>query len=66
MWYHVTNEPIGGDSVENKQFKVRMPEEFHNELKVFCVKNNISMQEFTIQAIEEKIGIKRPSYERAV
>ncbi len=52
--------------MENKQFKVRMPENFHNELKVFCVKNNISMQEFTIQAIEEKIGIKRPSYEQAV
>lgn len=52
--------------MENKQFKFRMPENFHNDLKTYCAKNQISMQEFAIQAIQEKIGSKRPSYEQAV
>ena len=37
-----------------KQLKLRLTEEFHNELKLFCVKNNISMQDFVTKALEEK------------
>lgn len=37
-----------------KSFPLRLPEEFHKELKIYCVEKGISMQDFIIKAVEEK------------
>lgn len=37
-----------------KNFPVRMDEDEHKDLKIFCVAHGISMQEFVTEAIREK------------
>lgn len=37
-----------------KSFPLRLSEDFHRELKIYCVEKGISMQDFIIKAVEEK------------
>jgi predicted HicB family RNase H-like nuclease len=41
-----------------KSFPLRLSEELHKELKLYCVEKGISMQEFILKAIEEKASEK--------
>lgn len=52
--------------MDNTQFKVRIPRELHKDLKVYCAKNDITMQEFAIRAVQEKISQHKDSYSKAV
>ena len=48
----VTN---GRTDLEN--FNTRLIPEIHTEMKVFCAKNRIKIQDFINDAIKEKLGI---------
>lgn len=37
-----------------KSFPIRLSEDLHKELKIYCVEKGISMQEFILDAIEKK------------
>lgn len=37
-----------------KSFPLRLTEDLHKELKLYCVEKGISMQDFILRAIEEK------------
>jgi predicted HicB family RNase H-like nuclease len=37
-----------------KSFPLRLSEEMHKELKLYCVEKGISMQDFIMKAIEER------------
>lgn len=37
-----------------KSFPLRLSEDMHKELKLYCVEKGISMQDFIMRAIEEK------------
>lgn len=37
-----------------KSFPLRLSEDLHKELKLYCVEKGISMQDFILKAIEEK------------
>lgn len=52
--------------MENTQFKVRIPRELHKDLKVYCAKNEITMQEFAIRAVQEEIKRQNDTYSKAV
>ncbi|NBI43938.1 hypothetical protein GVX76_10800 [[Haemophilus] felis] len=41
-------------TTKKKQLIVRVEEDFYTELKLFCVKNNTSIQDFVLNAIQEK------------
>lgn len=41
-----------------KTFPLRLSEEFHKELKLYCVEKGISMQEFILRATEDKADQK--------
>lgn len=41
---------------EIKRFTVLMPKSQHSELKAFCAKNGISLKDFVIEAIKEKMS----------
>lgn len=38
-----------------KRFTVLMPESLHQELKVFCVQRGVSLKDFVVEAVEEKM-----------
>ena len=40
---------------ETKNINARIPKELAKKLKVWCAKNDITIQTFLIQAIDEKI-----------
>ncbi len=52
--------------MDNTQFKVRIPRELHKDLKVYCAKNDITMQEFAIRAVQEEIKRQNDTYSKAV
>jgi predicted HicB family RNase H-like nuclease len=37
-----------------KSFPLRLSEDLHKELKLYCVEKGISMQDFILRAVEEK------------
>lgn len=37
-----------------KSFPLRLSEDLHKELKLYCVEKGISMQDFILKAIEEQ------------
>ena len=39
-----------------KTFLLRLPEDLHKELKLFCVEKGISMQDFIMKAIDEQVN----------
>lgn len=41
-----------------KSFPLRLPENLHKELKLYCVEKGISMQDFIMKAVEEKADQK--------
>lgn len=41
-----------------KSFPLRLSEDLHKELKLYCVEKGISMQDFILRAIEEKADQK--------
>jgi predicted HicB family RNase H-like nuclease len=41
-----------------KSYPLRLSEELHKELKLYCVEKGISMQDFILGAIEEKADKK--------
>lgn len=40
--------------MKTKPFLLRLPDDFHLELKLYCVEKGITMQEFIMKATEEK------------
>jgi predicted HicB family RNase H-like nuclease len=38
------------------QLATRIPKVLHRELKLHCVKNDVSVMEFVVRALEEKLG----------
>lgn len=52
--------------MENKQkpFLLRLPDDMHKELKLYCVEKGISMQDFIMNAVDEKAKQKVYSPER--
>jgi predicted HicB family RNase H-like nuclease len=40
------------------QLATRIPKELHRRLKLHCVTNDIMVQDFVVEAIEEKLGRK--------
>jgi predicted HicB family RNase H-like nuclease len=46
------------------QLATRIPKELHRRLKLHCVTNEIAVQDFVVEAIEEKLGRKRGSKEK--
>ena len=40
------------------QLATRIPKELHRRLKLHCVTNDIMIQDFVVEAIEEKLGRK--------
>ena len=44
------------------QLATRIPKDLHRRLKLHCVTNDIMVQDFVVEAIEEKLGRKvRPT-----
>jgi len=43
------------------QLATRIPKELHRRLKLHCVTNDISVMDFLVKAIEEKLGRKTRS-----
>ncbi len=41
-----------------RQLATRIPKELHRRLKLHCVTNDISVMDFLVKAIEEKLGRK--------
>jgi len=50
-WMAKTDEPIA-------QLAARIPKELHRRLKLHCVTHEIAVQDFVVEAIEEKLGRK--------
>ena len=40
------------------QLATRIPKDLHRRLKLYCVTHEIAVQDFVVQAIEEKLGRK--------
>jgi len=40
------------------QLATRIPKELHRRLKLHCVTHEIAVQDFVVEAIEEKLGRK--------
>ena len=40
------------------QLATRIPKDLHRRLKLHCVMNDIMVQDFVVEAIEEKLGGK--------
>ena len=38
------------------QLATRIPKDLHRRLKVYCVTHEIAVQDFVVEAIEEKLG----------
>ncbi len=47
------------------QLATRIPKELHRRLKLHCVTHDIAVQDFVVEAIEEKLGRKRAPRKRA-
>ena len=48
------------------QLATRIPKELHRRLKLHCVTREIAVQDFVVEAIEEKLGRKaRPKKGKA-
>jgi len=47
------------------QLATRIPKELHRRLKLYCVTHDIAVQDFVVEAIEEKLGRKRAPRKRA-
>ena len=43
------------------QLATRIPKELHRRLKLHCVTNDIMVQDFVVEAIQEKLGRKSAS-----
>ena len=40
------------------QLATRIPKDLHRRLKLYCVTHDIAVQDFVVEAIEEKLGRK--------
>ena len=40
------------------QLATRVPKNLHHRLKLYCVTHEIAVQDFVVEAIEEKLGRK--------
>ena len=47
------------------QLATRIPKELHRRLKLHCVTKDIAVQDFVVEAIEEKLGRKTRLKKRA-
>jgi predicted HicB family RNase H-like nuclease len=47
-----------------KPFLLRLPDDLHKELKLYCVEKGISMQDFIMKAVDEQANKKVFSQER--
>ena len=46
------------------QLATRIPKDLHRRLKLHCVTHEIAVQDFVVEAIEEKLGRKRAPKKR--
>jgi len=51
--------PKKNPDVETKNLNARIPKDLAKKLKVFCVQNDITIQDFLIVAIREKLKGKK-------
>ena len=49
---------------KQKPFLLRLPDELHKELKLYCVEKGISMQDFIMSAVDDKAQQKVLTPER--
>ena len=47
------------------QLATRIPKDLHHRLKLHCVTREIAVQDFVVQAIEQKLGRKARPKKRA-
>ena len=47
------------------QLATRIPKDLHRRLKLHCVTHEIAVQDFVVEAIEEKLGRKARPKKRA-
>ena len=48
------------------QLATRIPKDLHHRLKLHCVTREIAVQDFVVQAIEQKLGRKARPKKRAI
>jgi predicted HicB family RNase H-like nuclease len=41
-----------------KSFLLRLPDDLHKELKLYCVEKGVSMQDFIMRAVDEQANKK--------
>ncbi|HZP41040.1 MAG TPA: hypothetical protein VFD84_05975 [Candidatus Binatia bacterium] len=46
------------------QLATRIPKQLHRELKLFCVKSDVSVMDFVVSALEDKLQRESRSRER--
>jgi hypothetical protein len=49
-----------------KKVSIFLPEDLHRQLKMKCAGEDTSIQEFALQAIQERLGASRSGQEQAV
>ena len=47
--------PEKGKAEESKNLNARIPKELAKRLKIFCVQNEMTIQDFIVKAIQEKL-----------
>ena len=58
MWYNniITK---GKEVLSLKYLKIRVDEKLHKSLKIYCIKEDITLQDFVLNAIIQKIEIEK-------
>lgn len=51
--------------MKEKTFLLRLPEELHKEIKMYCVERGISMQDFIIAAVNDRVEKQINAIERS-
>ena len=46
------------------QLATRIPKQLHRELKLYCVKSDVSVMDFVVSALQDKLGREARGRER--
>ncbi len=46
------------------QLATRIPKQLHRELKLYCVKSDVSVMDFVVSALQDKLGRESRGRER--
>lgn len=50
--------------MKEKTFLLRLPEELHKEIKIYCVERGISMKDFIMKAVTDRVEKKILSFDK--